>query len=65
MGLFSGVGLWTLVPLKGTPNASAYRDSSDYCLETVEDGPFLFQHDCTPVHKTTAIKTWMRDLSHG
>ena len=23
------------------------------------DGPFLFQHDCTPVHKARSIKTWM------
>jgi len=25
------------------------------------DGPFLFQHDCAPVHKATAIKTWMSE----
>ncbi|KAK3551068.1 hypothetical protein QTP70_011482 [Hemibagrus guttatus] len=24
------------------------------------DDPFLFQHDCTPVHKARSIKTWMR-----
>ena len=22
------------------------------------EGPFLFQHDCAPVHKARSIKTW-------
>ncbi|KAK3573525.1 hypothetical protein QTP86_026051 [Hemibagrus guttatus] len=25
-------------------------------------GPFLFQHDCTPVHKARSIKTWMSEF---
>ncbi|KAI4876281.1 hypothetical protein NFI96_007558 [Prochilodus magdalenae] len=25
------------------------------------DGPFLFQHDRTPVHRASSIKTWMRE----
>ena len=28
--------------------------------EQFGDGPFLFQHDCAPVHKARSIKTWMR-----
>ena len=28
-------------------------------METVGDGPFLFQHDWAPVHKARSIKTWM------
>ncbi|KAK1786227.1 hypothetical protein P4O66_017939 [Electrophorus voltai] len=27
--------------------------------EQFGDGPFLFQHDCAPVHKARSIKTWM------
>jgi len=26
------------------------------------DDPFLFQHDCTPVHKASSIKTWMSEF---
>ncbi|KAK3511606.1 hypothetical protein QTP70_011542 [Hemibagrus guttatus] len=26
------------------------------------DDPFLFQHDCTPVHKARFIKTWMSEF---
>ncbi|KAK1801388.1 hypothetical protein P4O66_023069, partial [Electrophorus voltai] len=26
------------------------------------DGPFLFQHDCAPVHKARYIKTWMSEF---
>ena len=26
------------------------------------DGPFLFQHDCTPIHKARPIKTWMSEF---
>lgn len=28
-----------------------------------EDGPFMFQHDCAPVHKARAIKTWMSEFA--
>ena len=27
--------------------------------EQFGDGPFLFDHDCAPVHKVRSIKTWM------
>ncbi|KAK3511404.1 hypothetical protein QTP70_007228 [Hemibagrus guttatus] len=54
--LNSGVALGPLVPVKGTPNASAYQDILDNFMlptlcEQFGDDPFLFQHDCTPVHK--------------
>ncbi|KAK3532248.1 hypothetical protein QTP86_009726 [Hemibagrus guttatus] len=29
---------------------------------TFGDDPFLFQHDCTPVHKARSIKTWMSEF---
>ncbi|KAK3524947.1 hypothetical protein QTP86_011480 [Hemibagrus guttatus] len=30
--------------------------------EQFGDDPFLFQHDCTPVHKARSIKTWMSEF---
>ncbi|KAK3561580.1 hypothetical protein QTP86_010694 [Hemibagrus guttatus] len=49
-----------LVPVKGTLNASAYQDNLDNFMlptlwEQFGDDPFLFQHDCTPVHKTSVV----------
>ena len=63
-GCFSGAGLGYLVPVKKTLNASAYQQILDnFMLSTLlkqfGDGPFLFQHDCPPVHKARSIKTWM------
>ncbi|KAK3511800.1 hypothetical protein QTP70_023175 [Hemibagrus guttatus] len=51
-----GVGLVPLVPVKGTLNASAFQDIlENFMLPTLweqfGDDPFLFQHDCAPVHK--------------
>ncbi|KAL0151306.1 hypothetical protein M9458_053497 [Cirrhinus mrigala] len=68
-GCFSGAGLGPLVPVKGTLNASAYQDILDILdnsmLPTLWEqfgaGPFLFQHDCAPVHKARSIKTWMTE----
>ena len=61
---FSGAGLGPLVPVKETLNASAYQEILDsFMLPTLwkqlGDGPFLFQHDCTPEYKPRSIKTWM------
>ena len=54
MGLFSGVGQGSLVPMKGNVYASAYQDTLVYFMlptlwQQFEKGPSLFQHD--PVHK--------------
>ena len=65
-GCFPGAGLGPLVPVKETLNASAYQDMLENSMlptwEQFEDGPFLFQHDCAPVHKARSIKTWMREF---
>jgi len=63
-GCSSGAGLGPLVPVKGTLNASAYQEILDHFMfptlwKQFGDGPFLFQHDCTPVNKARSIKTWM------
>ena len=65
-GCFSGPGLGPLVPVKITLNASAYQEILDnFMLQTLwkqfEDGPFLFQHDCAPVHKARSIKMWVSE----
>jgi len=49
-GCSSGSELGPLVPVKGTLNASAYKEILDnFMLPTLwkqfGDGPFLFQHD--------------------
>ncbi|KAK3512269.1 hypothetical protein QTP70_002266 [Hemibagrus guttatus] len=36
--------------------------SNGECGKEFGDVPFLFQHDCTPVHKAKSIKTWMREF---
>ena len=64
-GCFSGAGLGPLVPEKGTLSALVYQELLDNSMlptlwEQFGDGPFLFQHDCAPVHKARSIKTWMR-----
>ncbi|KAI4904329.1 hypothetical protein NFI96_010102 [Prochilodus magdalenae] len=62
----SGVGLRPLVPVRGTLNASADQETlHSSTLPTLwgqfGDGPFLFQHDRTPVHRASSIKTWMSE----
>uniref|UniRef100_A0A8C5QSV3 Transposase Tc1-like domain-containing protein n=1 Tax=Leptobrachium leishanense TaxID=445787 RepID=A0A8C5QSV3_9ANUR len=66
VGLFFRSWAWPLVPVKGTLNASAYQDILDNSrLPTLWEqfgaGPFLFQHDCAPVHKARSIKKWMTE----
>lgn len=61
---FSGAGLGPFVPVKGTLNESAYQEILDNSMlptlcEQFGDGPFLYQHDCVPVHKARSIKTWI------
>ncbi|KAI4875415.1 hypothetical protein NFI96_009897 [Prochilodus magdalenae] len=65
-GWCSGVRLRPLVPVRGTLNASADQETLDHSiLPTLwgqfGDGPFLFQHDRTPVHRASSIKTWMSE----
>ncbi|KAI4873374.1 hypothetical protein NFI96_004535 [Prochilodus magdalenae] len=62
-GWCSGVRLRPLVPVGGTLNASADQETLDHArIPTLwgqfGDGPFLFQHDRTPVHRASSIKTW-------
>ena len=53
--------------MKGTLKVSAYQDILDNFMpstlwEQFGGGPFLFQHDCAPVHKARSIKTWMSEF---
>lgn len=61
---FFGVGLinWFQVSVKGNCNASAYQNTWDNStlptfMEQFGEGLFLFQHDCSPVHKALYIRS--------
>ena len=55
--------------MKGTLQV-LYQDILDNFMlltlwEQFGDGPYLFQHDCVPVHKARSIKTWMSEFVVG
>ncbi|KAI4887464.1 hypothetical protein NFI96_001530 [Prochilodus magdalenae] len=61
-----GTVVSTKMNVRGTLNASADQETLDHSmLPTLwgqfGDVPFLFQHDRTPVHKASSIKTWMSE----
>ncbi len=33
-----------------------------YLWDNFGKGPFIFQHDCVPVHKARSIKTWLDEF---
>ena len=59
-GCFSGFGLGPLSPVKGNLNGSAHQYILDNAMlptmwQEFGEGPFLYQHDCAPVHKARTI----------
>ncbi|KAI4894671.1 hypothetical protein NFI96_015582 [Prochilodus magdalenae] len=48
------------LPVRGTLNASADQEMLHF-VGQFGDGPFLFHHDRTPVHRASSIKTWMSE----
>lgn len=61
-GSFQKMGLAPLVLMRVTLNASANQEIlRNFMLPTLwvqfGNSPFLFQHDCTPVHKALSIKS--------
>ena len=67
MGVFLEFGLGPLSPVNSNLNASAYQDILDNAMpptwwQQFGEVPFLFQHDCAPVHKARTIKTWLDEF---
>ena len=66
MGLFFRSWAWPLNSSERNSECfSIPRDFGQFLptlWEQFGDGPFLFQHDCAPVHKARSITTWMREF---
>lgn len=53
--------------MKGNLNSSAYHSILDNLMlstlwEQFGESPFLFEHDCAPVHKAKYIKVWLDEF---
>ncbi|KAK3539188.1 hypothetical protein QTP86_028805 [Hemibagrus guttatus] len=49
-------------PLADCDISAYYISTFSFDHALFGDGHFLFQHDCTPVHKARSIKTWMSEF---